>query len=255
LGSGEGCYIRFYIDKEKEAEAVKILGKDIPDEYKNEIFKGIREAKMGKEIIGYEASGGGYGAIEDIKGGENDTCLYVNDVDWEKLKTVSRFKNYYQYKDVIIRECQAENLNVRLTLAHFQAESAGPGGALSSNAWRKYNNPSGMLGNLKSVHGVPCVTTSADNIGGNKTSHGKFLKFESPEIGFKAHCRWVNRSSFYGVRTKNLRTVNQYAVAMQYGVPAGGASLSFCGGPNYRCPNYGKNIITHYKDIPHLTKE
>ena len=65
LGSGEGCYVRFYIDKNKEAEAVKILGKDIPKEYQNEIFKGIREAKMGEEVIGYEESGG-YGSITDV---------------------------------------------------------------------------------------------------------------------------------------------------------------------------------------------
>ena len=64
LGSGEGCYIRFYIDKEKEAEALKVLEKDsIPEEYQNEIFRGKREAKMFKEIIGYEQSGGGYGSL------------------------------------------------------------------------------------------------------------------------------------------------------------------------------------------------
>ena len=34
LGQGQGgSYIRFYIDKNKEAEAIKILGKDIPIEY------------------------------------------------------------------------------------------------------------------------------------------------------------------------------------------------------------------------------
>lgn len=65
LGSGEGCYIRFYIDKNKEAEAVQILG-NIPQEYQNEIFKGKREATMGGEIIGYEQSGGGYGSITEV---------------------------------------------------------------------------------------------------------------------------------------------------------------------------------------------
>lgn len=112
-----------------------------------------------------------------------------------------------------------------------------------------------MLGKFSSVHGVPCESTSSDNIGGDGKSHGKFLKFATAELGIRAHCRWVNRSSFYGVKTKKLKTVNEYAVAMQYGVPTGGSSPSFCGGPNYRCPNYAKNIIMYYNKIPHLAKE
>ena len=47
------------------------------------------------------------GAINKIVGNENDTCLFVNDVDWDAIKNSTTYRNYYTYKDVIIGECRA----------------------------------------------------------------------------------------------------------------------------------------------------
>ena len=244
--------VRLYFDKDKKDEVLKILGMSEEELKKKgwdkELFQGhypesdvVQETTIISEQHGYINTDG-----------DNDTCNFVNDVDWEKIKTISRFKNYYDYKDIIIKECSAENLNVRLMLAHMHAESAEDGIALSSLAWTKRFNPSGMLGDYTRVQGVPCKTSKDKNVGSDGEDHGNFLIFETAEYGIRAHCRWVNRSSYYGVKTKGLKTVKQYAIAMEQGVPAGGSSNSFCGKPTCRCKNYANNILTFYSEIPHL---
>lgn len=71
LGEGQGgCYIRFYCDSDKKTEVEGEFGA-IPDEYKTELYKGIGEAQIGEEIIGYEEvySGGGFqtfGSVADV---------------------------------------------------------------------------------------------------------------------------------------------------------------------------------------------
>ena len=127
-----------------------------------------------------------------------------------------------------------------------KGKKSGSSKALNSNAWKNQNNPGGMLGNLKSVHGIPCSTSNRQNISNEtKTSHGRFLSFNSPSDGIRAMCRWVNKSSYYGVSTKNLKTVRDYVNAMQNGVNGNSA---YC----YRCPNYASKILKHYENIPHI---
>lgn len=64
------CYIRFYLDKSKEVEISNILGKEIPDVYKTEIFKGRGEAKMGSEIVGWEDVYSGSSSVGTVDAGE-----------------------------------------------------------------------------------------------------------------------------------------------------------------------------------------
>lgn len=49
------CYIRFYLDSSKQA-LIDQEFPNIPDEYRKELYKGIGEAKMGQDVIGWEES-------------------------------------------------------------------------------------------------------------------------------------------------------------------------------------------------------
>lgn len=69
-------YIRFYIDKEKEAQIKDCLAGEIPAEYRSEIFKGIKEAKMGEKVIGYTTSGSFGGVGEGIYWDESAFSSY-----------------------------------------------------------------------------------------------------------------------------------------------------------------------------------
>lgn len=237
---------KLFLNKSKRGEIEQILG-NIPEIYEKNIFDD--SINTSDKVVS--------GAIDKIVGNENDTCLFVNDVDWDAIKNSTTYRNYYTYKDVIVGECRAQNLNVRLIMAHMFEESSdrdvnengkksGASKALNSNAWKNQNNPGGMLGNLKSVHGVPCSSSNRQNISNEtKTSHGRFLAFNSPSDGIRAMCRWVNKSSYYGVSTKNLKTVRDYANAMQNGV---NGTSAYC----YKCPNYASKILKHYANIPHI---
>lgn len=101
-------YIRFYIDKEKEAQIKDCLSGEIPTEYRSEIFKGIKDAKMGEKVIGYStdyigSSGGGdvywdatYFSEVEITKEQYEKCIRIiwdfevgtPNADWRKCEDV-----------------------------------------------------------------------------------------------------------------------------------------------------------------------
>lgn len=239
-------YVRFYIDKSKDISGV-FETDTIPQEYQTELYKGVGEASVEKIQVGWDE------AVASVYGdGTNDTCQYAEgQVDWDALRSNGNLSNYCQYKDVIERVCRKNNINTRLLIAHSAHET----GSLTSFAWRERNNPAGLLagtrkpGTVYTMYGIRCEVASADNVGVDGKSHGKFIKLETPSDGWELFAAWVSRNSFYGVKTKNLQTVGQYVHAMEWGINGG---PRFCGSVNAHCTGYADSVLNYYRKIKPL---
>lgn len=99
------------------------------------------------------------------------------------------------------------------------------------------------------MYGIRCEVASADNVGVDGKSHGKFIKLQTPSDGWELFAAWVSRSSYYGVKTKNLQTVGQYVHAMEWGINGG---PRFCGSVNAHCTGYADSVLKYYRKIKPL---
>ena len=66
FGKGQGgCYIRFYCDKDK-LDVVQSEFGTIPNEYKEELYKGLGEVQISEEVIGQEVYSGSVTEVADF---------------------------------------------------------------------------------------------------------------------------------------------------------------------------------------------
>lgn len=250
------AYIRFYLQKDVDIQGV-FKTDVIPDKYKTELYKGVGEANVERIEIGQEWIEATNAAVGIYAGGQ-DTCLYQEgQVNWDRVRT-SVYSPFYEYKDVIESVAKENNLNTRLLIAHSAKEA----GYLSSTAWKTRFNPAGLLapGSKKKDgsyvyptgwkgkwQGVDVEIVSNENIGVDGKSHGRFFKFKTAKDGWTCFARWVNNSSYYGVKTKKLKTVAEYVHAMEWGDEN---HNSFCGSAAAHCTGYAAGIMEHYNLIP-----
>ena len=244
-GSLDVCYIRFYLDSTKTSVIEKEFGQ-IPDNYKTELYKGLKNASLSKDVVGYSTAS----TLTFYGREKNDPCTYMTgQVDWEALKNVERLSNYYKYKEEIEMACLKNNINPRLLIAHSAHET----GCLTSVAWKERFNPAGLLAGNRRVgetftqYGIKCTVVGADNIGVDGKSHGKFIKINTSAEAWELFAAWVSKSSYYGVSTKNLKTVEEYVNAMEWGINGG---PRFCGSINAHCTGYADSVMNFYVRIP-----
>ena len=230
---------RFYFSDQDKGRIQEILEEEIPEEYQESLFRGVLTEDQVYRTLSTTVS------APTITGNENDTCLYqTGQVDWDWVKN-SKFKNYYEYKSEIEDACAKNNLNTRMVIAHSAWET----GYLKSKGWKDFYNPGGILWsqpNAKiraSKYGnVECKASDRPSKGSDGRIHGYFVVFNNARDAFYAKTYLIANSSNYGVKTFSLKTVKDYANAMENGV---NGKSAYC----YKCPNYANNILKLYNEI------
>ena len=127
-------YIRFYIDKEKEAQISDCLAIDIPEEYKVEIFKGIGEADIAEKVIGYET-----GTTSSAFQFSDEGMYYPEDI----LKPMGISREQFTKSLQIVWDAEGGKIQGDWSLC----EDVGDGAGISYGAYQ-WTEKSGLLARL-----------------------------------------------------------------------------------------------------------
>ena len=242
-------YIRFYIDKEKEAQIKDCLAGEIPNEYRSEIFKGTKEAKMGEKIIGYRdgSVSGALGLGAAAQGQKNDSAFYYEgQVDWEAFR--KKYPRLPQgHEEIIERVAKQFNINTRMWMTQMGLET----GWFSSKNFKTRKNPGGISAGSNYTGGQ---TYTLDYLGGVRATravevrgegYGHYWIFETFEDGYKAMAYLLVNSKRYGLGKKGAQTVYEHYTNMYNG--------GYCDLREAVCQNYNDKLMNQYAAIKSKT--
>lgn len=240
-------YIRFYIDKEKEAQISDCLAIDIPEEYKVEIFKGIGEADMAERVIGYETGTTSYafaiGVGAAAQGMKTDSAFYTEgQIDWVAFR--KKHPNLPQGHEEIIEQIAKQyNINTRMWLTQIGLET----GWFTSKNFKTRKNPGGISASSQYKGGEVYTLSYLGGVRAKRDievrgeGYGHYWIFETFEDGYRAMAHLLVNSSRYGLGRFGAQTVYEHFTNMYKG--------GYCDLREAVCQNYNDKLMNQYANI------
>lgn len=240
-------YIRFYIDKEKEAQISDCLAIDIPEEYKVEIFKGIGEADIAEKVIGYETGTTSYafaiGVGAAAQGMKTDSAFYTEgQIDWVAFR--KKHPNLPQGHEEIIEQIAKQyNINTRMWLTQIGLET----GWFTSKNFKTRKNPGGISASSQYKGGEVYTLSYLGGVRAKRDievrgeGYGHYWIFETFEDGYRAMAHLLVNSSRYGLGRFGAQTVYEHFTNMYKG--------GYCDLREAVCQNYNDKLMNQYANI------
>lgn len=238
------CYVRFYLDKTKEAEIKEVLG-DLPNDA--ELYKGVDVAKQGEKVIGWEDSVSAMAAAVGLGsaalGLKDDSAFYAQgQVDWVKFR--QKHPNLPEGHERII-EMVAEmyNINTRMWMTQMGLETAW----FKSKNFRQRKNPGGISAGAKYKSGQSYTLSYLGGVTATKETsvrgegYGHYWIFDSYEDGYRAMAHLLVNSSRYGLGKFGAKTVYEHFTNMFRG--------GYCDLREAVCQNYNDKLMNQYARV------
>lgn len=239
--------VRLYIGQDGRQELKKLIGVEIPQSCRVELFKGQAEPNS---YINTVSVGSG------IRSNATGEITYKpGQVNWEAL--AKKAPQMLAYREVWESVCSKANVNVRMVMAIHVLET----GWGKSDAWIQHKNPGGLLYSRADKNYSDSVVAydvwrKQDKFGGIQakiihkgTGHGKFYEFRTHADGIAAKIYLLLTSPYYGINLGKYNTVGDFFTGLQKGVPHQRNKFD----PKAYCAdsNYAAGVMNAYNSIPH----